>query len=226
MSGLRYGVFIATVALVAGCGSGGKPARSPSFSVATASPSTPLTASVTPSPDDSISASESDLDELKKGDCVATGPSPIEVACDSPRAVAKVLDRDKDSRLVLEGPGAQRCPDETDQALTVTAAPPSGVTAPAFPLPVGYLCLRNLRPPHPGAPGKGGGAIVVGDCVSLSASGTATEVPCDGSGDEPATHKITEITSPIIGGSCPKGKGRVSFKLPRDFLNVYCAKRL
>lgn len=40
------------------------------------------------------------------------------------------------------------------------------------------------------------------------------------------TTPITANGSHRKNGSCPKRKSHVSLKLPRDFLNVYCAKWL
>ncbi|MGI8329313.1 hypothetical protein ACRYCC_05065 [Actinomadura scrupuli] len=128
---------------------------------------------------------------------------------------------------LLTGSSMRRCPDEADAIVNVSGGPiPYTSAAPGLRLPVGYLCLRNLRPPHPGDPGKGGGGIIVGDCVNVDSAKLVTEVPCNGSGEKSADYKVTEITDLIATGDCPKGKGRISFKPRNEYIRSYCAKRL
>ncbi|WP_326770320.1 hypothetical protein OG978_17975 [Streptomyces sp. NBC_01591] len=61
----------------------------------------------------------------------------------------------------------------------------------------GYACMRNLKPPHPGDKGGGGGPrIEVGDCVdSGGKSGDpVVEAACRTKGKKNgATHRITKI---------------------------------
>lgn len=58
------------------------------------------------------------------------------------------------------------CPDPTDLVITQWL--------------YGSACARNLRPPHPGDPGLGGGILRAGDCVN-DPSQLEREVPCSSS---------------------------------------------
>jgi hypothetical protein len=47
-----------------------------------------------------------------------------------------------------------------------------------------YGCLRRLTPPHPGEPGRGGGVLRAGDCVSDPDAGPpGQEAACGSAGD-------------------------------------------
>jgi hypothetical protein len=94
-------------------------------------------------------------------------------ACSDPRAF---------SRIIAFGtpqpgnPAEATCPDNSDGDYL----PDNGDR---------MVCTRNLRPPHPGDPGGGGGAVVVGDCVAVSSSDgnevtndEVSEQPCDPGG--------------------------------------------
>jgi hypothetical protein len=132
-----------------------------------------------------------------------------EVACDDPRALAKVLSR----YLVDVVPGlrSSECHDDTD--LLVDMRKSLAVLGEHTRADQGYACLRNLKPPHPSDPGRGGGARVrVGDCVTVTqtTNGGLTrmfmgaEVPCARS-ERDSTYRIVKITwaSRHEGGDCP-----------------------
>ncbi|MGV9382990.1 hypothetical protein ACWDRB_44740 [Nonomuraea sp. NPDC003707] len=67
-------------------------------------------------------------------------------------------------RLVAQGEGAAKCPRDSDGWLD---APAGSQTA----------CLRNRVGPHPGDPGKGGGALKAGDCTLIQ-DGDVQERAC------------------------------------------------
>lgn len=165
------------------------------------------------------------------------GVSFREVACDTPSAVAKVT-----LRQARGDPGEPDCPDVTDFVLAIeggTAVPTpsdSGASAPAPSGPAGsstgrsdsgegYACMRNLRPPHPGDPGGGGGPnTIVGDCVYFAGREEVRETACDGgegnSGHAPQ-YKVVAIVNER--NACPPGTGLyVGVRKGR----VGCARRL
>ncbi|GAA3062145.1 hypothetical protein GCM10020000_51780 [Streptomyces olivoverticillatus] len=95
------------------------------------------------------------------------------------------------SGAVLRPPqsGGPRCPDETDFVLHITAVD-AGTSERDSP-PEGYACMRNLRPPHPGDPGRGGGPLTVaGDCVRTERHGVVKEVACDGTGAHAPEYRV------------------------------------
>ena len=96
------------------------------------------------------------------------------VACTDDRALSKI-----EAMGATPDPLGQTaesgCPDDTDQVFKQTG-----------PLAIGrqLVCARNLKEPHPGDPGGGGGpAIVVGDCVYIGSNANSFndivgDVPC------------------------------------------------
>ncbi|MFI6062131.1 hypothetical protein [Streptomyces sp. NPDC051286] len=127
-----------------------------------------------------------------------------EVACGDSQAVAKVAGRFHDGHA--DPFEATSCPEKSDFAIDVSAGlaalegtPPSGE---------GYACMRNLRPPHPGDPGGGGGpGIQVGDCVHTDpkADNAVHEVACTEKGKDRATHRVRKILLDIA--AVPGGLG-------------------
>lgn len=109
---------------------------------------------------------------LGLGDCSSRGTEVGEVPCTSEKAVARVIARHQ-GPPPASGPV---CPDRTDFVLHISQ---TGATAHRA-----YACMRNLEPPHPGDPGRGGGPhTVVGDCVYNAGAGQVRETACDGSGE-------------------------------------------
>lgn len=80
------------------------------------------------------------------------------VPCSDPSAIAKIVAIGAAFDTVTDrGTGDTGCPDDTDVAYRQTDM---------FPLGAHYACARNLKEPHPGDPGGGGGPkTIVGDCV-------------------------------------------------------------
>ncbi|MFG1606841.1 hypothetical protein [Actinoplanes sp. NPDC049265] len=154
---------------------------------------------------------------LRESDCVTqAGGGWHKVACSAPEAQAQVT-------KVSTAEGNQRftsrpdCPPRTDLALSQ----PGNVGGTST---LGYFCARNLREPHPGDPGRGGGTIDAGDCVNVDGK-SIDEVPCDGSGGTPR-YQLTQISPK----PCPHGTDQ-SFSLGRVFAGVpeggyACGKKL
>lgn len=119
---------------------------------------------------------------LGPGDCSSRGPEIREVFCRSEKAAATVLAR----HLGTPATGPP-CPDATDFVLHVSE---TGTGARSR-LTTGYACMRNLEPPHPGAPGQGGGPLtVVGDCVTASRAGEVTETACADTGGRAPRYRV------------------------------------
>ncbi|MEV7112823.1 hypothetical protein [Streptomyces anulatus] len=119
---------------------------------------------------------------LGPGDCSSRGPEIREVFCRSEKAAATVLAR----HLGTPSSGPP-CPDATDFVLHVSE---TGTGARSR-LTTGYACMRNLEPPHPGDPGRGGGPLtVVGDCVTASRAGEVTETACADTGGRAPRYRV------------------------------------
>ncbi|MFE7038503.1 hypothetical protein ACFU9X_03345 [Streptomyces atratus] len=185
---------VAALVLVTGCGKAGDghPSDTAQTSAAVAAP----TPSVNPS---------YGVQFLAEGECAAAEPGQKdvyrEVPCDDPKAVAKVIDR---ADIGFPDPfEATACSDNADFAVN---APVSIAILEDKPVSgEGYACMRNLKAPHPGDPGGGGGPrIEVGDCVHSAArnGSPVSEVACRTKGKKDgATHKVTEIIEDaVVGG--------------------------
>jgi hypothetical protein len=96
------------------------------------------------------------------GGCVTepSGDMLRAVDCAGSEAFARV------AASVRERSGAE-CPVDTDSVAAGTGR---------------MLCLVNLRAPHPGAPGGGGGVIRAGDCVDNPGTGRTEERVCGDGG--------------------------------------------
>lgn len=131
---------------------------------------------------------------LGPGDCSTRGEVYREVPCTSEKAAARVT-----TRYEGQTPGTSAgaiCPATTDFVLHVSenrsAADENGDGT----VPQGYACMRNLEPPHPGDPGRGGGPrTVVGDCLSASRGGQVKETACDGSGEHPPVYRVASAVT-------------------------------
>jgi hypothetical protein len=129
---------------------------------------------------------------LAVGECGSSGTRGFaEVPCTGERAVAKVTARHEGRPA-----GGPACPADTDFVLhvsdrrSVSDEDGDGVT------PRGYACMRNLRPPHPGDPGGGGGPLTVaGDCVYGTGEGEVRETACDGSGERDPEFEVTRAVT-------------------------------
>ncbi|MGW3622634.1 hypothetical protein [Streptomyces sp. NPDC000880] len=119
---------------------------------------------------------------LGPGDCGSHGRDVQEVPCTGDKAAARVIAR-YDGRY--EGPPASdpACPAATDFVLHISESRPAADEDGDGQVGRGYACMRNLKPPHPGDPGEGGGPqTVVGDCVYSASKGQVKETACDKSG--------------------------------------------
>ncbi len=155
-------------------------------------------------------------DYLAAGQCVSVVSEAIfdirpatygPVPCESRTAVAQVTSRTRTALAPSRVPAAKRpaCKDDTDFVLDLgpNLARANGDTA----LPYGkeaYACLRNLKAPHPGDPGQGGGPMIgVGDCIvrTTTADGkpSARELRCDWTGPNKPQYKIVKkFLSPLL----------------------------
>ncbi|MGW0963195.1 hypothetical protein ACWD4K_30250 [Streptomyces gelaticus] len=185
---------VAAMVLVVGCGKAGSghPSGTDQSSAVAASP----TPSVNPTYGEQF---------LAEGECAAPEPGKKdiyrEVPCNDPKAVAKVSDRADIGRS--EPFSATACSDHADFAINVPLSIAILENRPVT--GEGYACMRNLKPPHPGDTGGGGGPrIEVGDCVhSTSKDGDfVSEVACRAKGKKDgATHKVTKIVEDaVVGG--------------------------
>ncbi|MEE6260642.1 hypothetical protein [Plantactinospora sonchi] len=180
----------------------------------------------------SASASDPVDNYLGLSDCVApTVPDASdgtwrEVACDDPAAVASVTQVENGGAGLAGAFADPDCPTGTDHAIRVISGRLAGRAGSHL-----FACVRNLKPPHPGDPGQGGGPdIVVGDCVYSEAHlAKVEETPCDGSGDLVPTHRVTLVTTAI----CPPGSaatftiGRAQLVAPNPLhQQVACADEL
>ncbi len=141
---------------------------------------------------------------------VARGPVPSE----SRTAVAQVTSRTRTALPLSSVPAAKRpaCKDDTDFVLDLgpNLARANGDTAQPYEKEA-YACLRNLKAPHPGDPGQGGGPMIgIGDCIvrTTAADGkpSGREVKCDATGTSKPQYKIVKkFLSPhlIARGSTP-----------------------
>src|SRR5690606_13217788 len=86
---------------------------------------------------------------------------------------------------VRDGP---RCPGTTDFVLHISEQRPAADEAGAGPLPQGYACLANLKPPHPADPGAGGGPpTTVAACVYALATARVRATRAAGAGRAPSS---------------------------------------
>lgn len=169
-------------------------------------------------PPGSASRSTSDGVFLAGGECAAADPVGAyhEAGCSDPAASARVLSRlygllppsPTPSALARAG---DRCPEDTDFVLTVSAGRPQG-----------YACMRNLDAPHPGDPGAGGGPrTITGDCVYATRAGQVRETACDGTRRQKPQYLITAVAPKRSG--CPDGTALFVSLGPAG---VGCARRL
>lgn len=96
------------------------------------------------------------------------------VECTDPRAQSKIIELGATfDTLDAAKPLDPGCPDNADAAYRPTGA---------LPLQKRLACVRNLKAPHPGDPGGGGGTnTIAGDCVFIVGmlDNGYEELPCD-----------------------------------------------
>ncbi|MFI0349501.1 hypothetical protein [Actinomadura sp. 9N407] len=105
-----------------------------------------------------------------------TIPASLRVACEDPKAKAKVVKitrEGKRSSFQVNATSSPDCPDGADGVTHVSLKTGDAEYWEA--------CVRNLKGPHPGDPGAGGAMISTGDCVGGATVGFGREEPCSGS---------------------------------------------
>ncbi|WP_329243755.1 hypothetical protein OG417_46530 [Actinoallomurus sp. NBC_01490] len=139
--------------------------------------------------------------EWKVGQCVTPaghvgdveGKSFHRVGCDASDAAAKIT---KMTSAGLTGFTPTDCPEDTDAMVKVDQ------TKGHLSLTDNVACIRNIKAPHPGDVGQGGGLFRAGDCISdPEASSSLKEVPCSES------HWGTVVRWADSAESCPQGAG-------------------
>ncbi|MFF4352224.1 hypothetical protein [Streptomyces sp. NPDC001530] len=152
------------------------------------------------------------------------------VSCDSTAARGTVL-----TMLSADDPSATaaNCPVGADFGVEIHRA--------SYDYRLGHgqvVCVRNLKAPHPGDVGQGGGpAIVEGDCLRVT-DDAVDEVACRTKGrKDGATHKVVSflydqtVISGLSHNPCPDGLTGVSITEVMDVASdhddtVACAKEL
>ncbi|MER6105608.1 hypothetical protein ABT115_25750 [Streptomyces sp. NPDC001832] len=190
---MRASAAAAALVLITGCGQAAE-YRTPDKE----------SSSPTSSPTPSVNPSYGKL-YLAENECAApeSGKEGVyrEVPCGDSRAVARVTYRMEAGNA--EPFSATSCSETTDFVIDVpiSLASLEGTQASGE----GYACMRNLKPPHPGDVGGGGGPrIEVGDCVHSDgkAGDVITEAACRTKGKKDgATHRIIKIVEDrFVGG--------------------------
>ncbi|WP_433040767.1 hypothetical protein [Dactylosporangium sp. CS-033363] len=87
------------------------------------------------------------------------------IGCDDAKALAKITAVGTVGTAAGGQAGGDGCPDDTDLAVQEKSAV-NGSSGKVY-------CTRNVKDPHPGDPGGGGGAIVAGDCVYVGSTNAA-----------------------------------------------------
>jgi hypothetical protein len=137
--------------------------------------------------------------EWKAGQCVAPagqvgdqeGKAFHRTGCDASDAAAKITKMTSD---LMTGAPAD-CPEDTDAIVRVDQSGSHQLN-----LASNVACIRNLKAPHPGDAGQGGGLFRPGDCIQdPEQSVHLTEVPCASS------HWGTVVRWASGAASCPKG---------------------
>ncbi|WP_354637091.1 hypothetical protein [Kitasatospora camelliae] len=239
----RAACLIVVGLALTGCGSGG-PAPAGDTGAAASTGASPSPSGPPPAPAELTDA------YFAVGQCAGpilgksrggSGPPYQPVDCGDVFAVAKVTRR---STTTASGAPAARTPECEDTTDLVLDLGPNLLQAAGAESVRGrqeaYACLRNLKDPHPGDPGMGGGfKIVVGDCVyqarTTSGSPAVRETRCDGTGTNPPEYRVVKEYVPNMAKSgehegCPE-TATVQFSLSTStkvdlFAPVACAEKL
>jgi hypothetical protein len=137
--------------------------------------------------------------DWKAGQCVSpegrigdqAGKAFHRTGCDATEAKAKIT---KMTSVILSG-SPTNCPEDTDAMVSVDQSGSHSIN-------VGHevACIRNLRAPHPGDVGQGGGLFRAGDCIlDPGQSSSLKETPCA------SPHWATVVQWAANSASCPKG---------------------
>jgi hypothetical protein len=136
--------------------------------------------------------------EWKAGQCVTPGGTTgdqtnttfTRTGCDASKAAAKIT-KMTSGGFNLATP---ECPEDTDAMVSVSGSGGS------IKLADNVACIRNLKAPHPGDAGQGGGQFRAGDCLQdPETDSTLNEVPCA------SPHWATVTRWSEDAASCPKG---------------------
>jgi hypothetical protein len=151
--------------------------------------------------------------EWKTGQCVSPGGQVGDqegktfrrTGCDASEAAAKIT---KMTSGGLSGIGTPtNCPEDTDAMVSVDQS------GGHINLSENVACIRNLKAPHPGDVGQGGGLFRAGDCiVDPQQSTSLKETPCA------SPHWATVVRWAADEASCPKGGSY-------DSVSLFAAKR-
>jgi hypothetical protein len=157
-------------------------------------------------------------DDWKVGQCVTPGGTAgdqtntefTRTGCDASKAAAKV------TKMTTGGMGiTPNCPEDTDAIINASGSLGGGTVA----------CIRNLKAPHPGDAGQGGGQFRAGDCLQdpetdlpLPENSTLNEVPCA----SPHWATVTRLSEDAA--SCPKG-GSNDVVPTTTFHEALCVRR-
>ena len=146
-----------------------------------------------------------------EGDCARPDPDAatrgtyLSLACNDARATVRL-----ERALPSPPPAGAHCPVGTDVVLDIPATTGQ---------PAAVWCMRNVRPPHPGDAGRGGGELLVGDCLAAQPDGRPAEVPCDGSAGTTPEYVVRAV--PDAMGACPPGSvGSITVEVPLP--GTYC----
>ncbi|MER5441204.1 hypothetical protein [Streptomyces sp. NPDC002790] len=135
---------------------------------------------------------------LAVDECSSRGRASFnEVPCRSERAVARVVARHDGE--TSDGPA---CPARTDFVLHISERRPAADENGDGAVDRGYACMRNLAPPHPGDPGRGGGPrTIVGDCLTAAGKGQVRETACAGTDRDAPRYRV--LTAVLSRSACP-----------------------
>ncbi|MDN3359851.1 hypothetical protein [Actinomadura sp. DC4] len=158
--------------------------------------------------------------DWKAGQCVSPaglvgdqeGKEFHRTGCDADEAAAKIIKMTSRPLAGLSSP--TDCPDETDAMVGVEQ------TKGHLNLSNNVACIRNIKAPHPGDAGQGGGVFRGGDCVvDPQQSSKLEETPCT------SPHWATVVRWAENSASCPQGGSYDSVSLIAG-AKVLCVRRI